>query len=205
MATNFEVRMLLVVWASEGGSIGKSALNKRFNCKSAETNAVREKLMAAGAIEASADGKLFTLMATGKAVLAEALEGDEFLFDGSIIGAKIGNDLLKWYRSQPKNLPVVQTVGSSIGSYEVFKGVALEVYDALNRDLKLEHLVPIYRIRREIGQQISRNDFNSWLLKMQTEKIFRLQGGSVEDSSPDKIEDSITTEVSGLRCFAKRL
>ena len=186
------------------GSIGKSALNKRFSCKAAETNAVREGFMTSGAIVASADGKLFSLTDAGKALLIEALAGDEFQY-GSQIGAKMANDLLKWCRSQSVNVPVVKTAVSAIGSYEVFKVVALEVYDALNRDSKLDDLVPIYRIRREIGDRASRDNFSTWLLKMQVEKILRLQGGSVEDSSPDKIQDSITTEVSGLRCFAKRL
>jgi hypothetical protein len=81
----------------------------------------------------------------------------------------------------------------------------LDTYDQLNRDFNLDNLVPIYRIRRVIGGRVSRSNFNAWLLKMQTEKVFRLQGGSVEDSAPDKIEDSVTTEVSGLRCFATRL
>ena len=40
---------------------------------------------------------------------------------------------------------------------------------------------------------------------MQAEDIFQLEGGSVEDSAPDKIEDSITTELDGLRCYASKL
>ena len=65
--------------------------------------------------------------------------------------------------------------------------------------------MPIYRIRREVGDRVSREHFNEWLLEMQANDILQLQGGSLPDSDPAKIEDSITTEVSGLRCYAKRL
>lgn len=37
MMTNFEVRVLLVLWATDEGSIDKSALNKRFNSRFSET------------------------------------------------------------------------------------------------------------------------------------------------------------------------
>ena len=37
MMTNFEVRVLLVLWAADEGSIGRSALNKRFSGKTPET------------------------------------------------------------------------------------------------------------------------------------------------------------------------
>lgn len=65
--------------------------------------------------------------------------------------------------------------------------------------------MPIYRIRREIGKRVSRAEFNEWLLEMQANEVFQLQGGSIEDSASDKIEDSITTELDGLRYYAKRL
>ncbi len=204
MMTNFEVRVLLVLWAADERSIGKSALNKRFNCKAAETNAVREGFMTSGAIVASADGKLFSLTDAGKALLIEALAGDEFQF-GSQIGAKMANDLLKWCRSQSVSSPVVKAAVSEIESYEAFKTVALEVYDALNRDFNMDNLVPIYRIRRAIGDRVSRSEFSEWLFEMQVNDYFELLEGTVEDSAPDKLEDSVTTNLGKLRCYAKRL
>jgi predicted nucleic acid-binding Zn ribbon protein len=65
--------------------------------------------------------------------------------------------------------------------------------------------VPIYRIRREIGDRVSRSQFTEWLMEMQANDILQLQGGSVEDSAPDKIEDSIRNELGKLRCYARRL
>ena len=94
---------------------------------------------------------------------------------------------------------------SNIASYDEFKKIALQIYEQLNSDYNLDNLVPIYRIRRKIGDRTSRKQFNEWLLEMQAEDIFQLQGGSVEDSAQDKIEDSITTPINGLRCYARLL
>ena len=89
-----------------------------------------------------------------------------------------------------------------IKSYDEFKSVALEVYNQINYDYNCRHLVPIYRIRRTIGARVSRRQFNDYLLEMQGDDIFQLKEGSVEDSALDKIEDSVSTELDGLRCFA---
>jgi hypothetical protein len=99
----------------------------------------------------------------------------------------------------------VASGGGVIGSYEEFKSVALDIYDKLNYEHNLNNLVPIYRIRRVIGERVNRTKFNDFLLGMQADDIFQLQGGSVEDSAPDKIEDSVTTELDGLRCYARLL
>ena len=92
-----------------------------------------------------------------------------------------------------------------LNAYEEFKSVALAVYDKLNYEHNLNNLVPIYRIRRAIGERVNRTEFNDFLLEMQADDIFQLQGGTVEDNARDKIEDSISTELNGLRCYAKRL
>jgi hypothetical protein len=206
MATNIEIktRFLLVLLALGGDSVLKGQVNARFSGKTKEANEAREELIEAGAIELSADGKRLTLTEGGKQVLGDGL-AQGFVFKAQI-GAKMANALLTLIRPGAVSRTVVaKSEVVAIESYEAFKVVVLEVFDRLNRDFKFDNLVPIYRIRREIGERVSRDDFNTWLMKTQTEKVFRLQGGSVEDSAADKIEDSITTEVSGLRCFAKRL
>ena len=206
MMTNFEVRVLLVLWDLGGESITARMLNDRFNCKTpaSKKKETREKLMADGAIGTSADGKGFTLTDAGKTLLTEALTGDEFLFDGKIMGTKLGNALLKWYRSQPTDVSVVKDKVNAIESYEAFKVVALEVYDRLNRDSKMRHLVPIYLIRREIGERTSRLDFDSWLLDMQSNNIFQLIGGEMPELTPTIAQDSIETALGATRYYAKR-
>jgi hypothetical protein len=81
--------------------------------------------------------------------------------------------------------------------------VALDVYDQLNRDYNLDDLVPIYRIRRTIGDRVSRSQFNDWMLEMQANDILQLMGGEVLDATPDQVEDSITPPVGKLRYFAQ--
>ena len=204
MATNFEVRFLLVLWDLGGVSIGKGKVNERFSGKRAEATAACANLVTVGAIEVSANGKTLTLTDAGKTLLSESLAaGGGFKFSAQI-GAKMANALLEWFRSSPVTSaePVAKAEGSTIGSYEAFKVVALETYDQLNRDYNFDNLVPIYRIRRAIGEQVTRSQFSDWLLEMQSNDVFLLQDGTIEDGAPDKLRDSVSTPISGLRCFA---
>ncbi|MEG4456604.1 hypothetical protein [Microcoleus sp. N9_A1] len=213
-----KVRVLLNLWDLSGGKmkVKKGDLTKRIvrtNETSQRYLGVLGELQATGAIEYSLVNRvtLVELTAKGKEVLAEGLKSKDslFEFDGSQIGTRLGNSLLKWIRHQDGAASVAVEKGKgdvgTIASYEDFKAVALDVYDSLNRDYNLDDLVPIYRMRRAIGERIGRSEFNEWLLEMQANDIFQLIGGSVEDSAPDKIEDSITTKVNGLRCYVKRL
>ncbi|MCF3647932.1 hypothetical protein, partial [Planktothrix agardhii] len=68
-----------------------------------------------------------------------------------------------------------------------------------------DNLVPIYRIRRTIGDQVSRSRFNEWMLEMQANDIFQLLGGEVLNVTGDQVEDSILPPVGNLRFFAQRL
>ncbi|MEG5066554.1 hypothetical protein QUB33_23345 [Microcoleus sp. B3-A4] len=213
-----KVRVLLNLWDLGGGKmkVKKGDLTKRIvrtNETSQRYVEVLGELQATGAIEYSLVNRvtLVELSAKGKEVLAQGLKSKDslFEFDGSQIGTRLGNSLLKWIRHQDGAASVAVEKGKAdvgtIASYEDFKAVALDVYDSLNRDYNLDDLVPIYRMRRVIGERVGRSEFNEWLLEMQAKDIFQLIGGSVEDSAPDKIEDSITTKVNGLRCYVKRL
>ncbi|MEG3939149.1 MULTISPECIES: hypothetical protein [unclassified Microcoleus] len=213
-----KVRVLLNLWDLSGGKmkVKKGELTKRIvrtNETSQRYVEVLGELQATGAIEYSLVNRvtLVELSAKGKEVLADGLKSADslFEFDGSQIGTRLGNALLKWIRHQDGAAGVGVEAGKgdagAIASYEDFKAVALDVYDSLNRDYNLDDLVPIYRMRRAIGERVGRSEFNQWLLEMQAQDILQLIGGSVEDSAPDKIEDSITTKVNGLRCYVKRL
>jgi hypothetical protein len=216
MATNFEVRFLLALWDLGGAAVRKGDLNGRFSGKVPEANAATANLLQLGAIEVSSNGRLVTLTSAGKVLLMESLTKGDFKFEAQI-GAKTANSLLMWLRTQvdvDKSSRVNELAGEVIGgmisgiainSYELFKSTTLETYARLNRDFKLDNLVPIYRIRRDIGDRATRQDFDNWLLAMQADDIFQLQGGSVPDGDAAKIEDSIVTELSGLRCYATLL
>lgn len=97
------------------------------------------------------------------------------------------------------------TKSQSVESYDDFKKTALNTYDKLNKDYNLDNLVPIYRIRREIGEKVSRSDFNQYLGKMQAEGTLMLQGGEMTDITPDKAEDSYQTSLGELRYYATKL
>ncbi|MBD0261364.1 MAG: hypothetical protein ICV78_01190 [Tolypothrix sp. Co-bin9] len=213
MATQAQTRLLLALWELGGAKqeVNKGKLHDRIKSKDkkvADFKDIFAELEKKGAIAISKKG--YSLESPqGLEVLSQGLKSADFKFEGTIVGTWAANALVRWIGEMDS--AVVSTsaptngIKSGIKSYDDFQKVTLEVYDKLNRDYNLNDLVPIYRIRREIGDRISRSEFSNWLLEMQENDILQLQGNSVEDSASDKIEDSITTELDGLRCFAKRL
>ena len=216
MATNFEVRLLLELWNFDDIPTGHGSLNKRLTGKNPltgedftalEKNTAREKLMTEGSIVLTTKGELngFVLTDSGIKALADALV--TFEFPVTIISTRVANALLKWFRSNPVTSaePVAKTAGNAIGSYEAFKVVALEVFDRLNRDFNMDNLVPIYRIRREIGERVERSEFNEWFLEMQAQDHVQLIGGEMPSITPEIAQDSITTSLGAPRYYAKRI
>ncbi|MCA1994846.1 MAG: hypothetical protein LDL41_22775 [Coleofasciculus sp. S288] len=207
-----KTRLLLALWdmGATQKEVMKGQLTKRVvqkNLKASDYQGIFDQLEKAEAITIAKNK--FSLSPKGVEMLGESLKHHEVKFEGTIVGTWVANALVRWISQMDGavSTPATQakTKEKAIASYDKFKHVALEVYDRLNRDYNLDDLVPIYRIRREIGDRVSRAHFNEWLLEMQADDILQLQGGSVEDSAPDKIEDSITTELDGLRCYARLL
>ncbi|MBW4451511.1 MAG: hypothetical protein KME55_01870 [Nostoc indistinguendum CM1-VF10] len=204
-------RLLLALWDLGGTQqeVKKGQLTKRIVSKSqkvADYQGSFEELQNQGAIAISKKGYSLT-SSKGLEVLGEGLRSSDFKFEGTIVGTWAANALVKWISQidvavVSADVPV-NGVKGAIVSYDEFKSVALEVYDKLNYEYNFNNLVPIYRIRRGIGDRVSRTEFNDWLLETQANDILQLQGGTVEDNAPDKIEDSITTVLDGLRCYAK--
>ncbi|MFN7412663.1 MAG: hypothetical protein ACK5RT_01900 [Dolichospermum sp.] len=204
-----QTRLLLALWdlGANEQEVRKGLLTKRIVAKGqkmADYKDILEDLQEQGAVTISRTG--YTLKSPiGLDVLGAGLRSGEFKFEGTIVGTWAANALLRWIGQINVVAAPVASGGGVIGSYEEFKSVTLDVYDKLNYEHNLNNLVPIYRIRREIGERVNRTEFNDFLLEMQADDIFQLQGGSVEDSAPDKIEDSIKTALDGLRCYAKRI
>lgn len=205
-----QTRLLLALWdlGASQQEVQKGLLTKRIVAKSqkmADYKDILENLQGQGAVTISRTGYTLTTP-IGLDVLNAGLRSGEFKFEGTIVGTWAANALLRWIVKDTVVIAAsVVSVGGVIGSYEEFKSVALAVYDKLNYEHNLNNLVPIYRIRRAIGERVNRTEFNDFLLEMQADDIFQLQGGSVEDSAPDKIEDSVTTALDGLRCYARLL
>lgn len=203
--------ILLALWdlGASQQQINKGLLTKRIVPKSGkigEFQLILDGMQAEGLIEFSAK-KVF-MPANGVQKLEEGLKSTEFQFN-SQVGAKTANALLNWIKqggTLANGAIAPATVQpNTIASYDEFKQVALDVYDKLNRDYNLDNLVPIYRIRREISDRVSRSNFNEWMLEMQANDIVQLIGGELTDITPDKAEDSIKTELGAIRYYAKQL
>lgn len=209
-----ETRLLLAVWDLGGLTTpiqkGKVLERiKRTKEKSSDYESSFESLKRAEAIAIVPGGKRYeriSLLPEGIKLLGMGLNSSDFKFEAQI-GAKTANALLEWFRQHANLVSSSQTNGkvekAAIMSYDKFKNLALEVYNRLNRDYNYDHLVPIYRIRREIGEKVSRSQFDNGVLEMQTNNLWQLIGGEMPDITPDKADDSIKTALGGVRYYAK--
>ncbi len=143
---------------------------------------------------------------TGKQMLIDALISPDFVFDGTVTASRLANGLVGLIRELNQGITSsISVKQAAIASYDQFKPIALQVYDQLNKDYNLNDLVPIYRVRRTIGDQVSRSQFNEWILEMQANDILQLTGGEMADITPDKREDSITLPSGGFRYYIQPL
>lgn len=219
-----KTRILLALWDMGGAQkeVKKGELTRRVQGtgeKAGDYQSIYEHLEQAGAISLSKN-TVSLETPKGLEMLAEGLRNTEFEFNTQI-GPRTANALLKWIREQnttsngkvstekatetTKGAIAKGSGQEAISSYKKFESVVLEVYDQLNRDYNLDDLVPIYRIRREIGDRLSRSQFSEWLLEMQANDILQLIGGEMTDLTPDKAEDSIKTELGAIRYYVKHL
>jgi predicted transcriptional regulator len=207
-----KTRLLLALWdmGASQKEVMKGQLTKRVvqkNLKASDYQGIFDQLEKEEAI-AIAKNK-FSLSPKGVEMLGESLKHPEAKFEGTIVGTWVANALVRWIAQMDGavNTPAAQgkTSKGAIASYDEFKQVALDIYNRLNQDYNLDHLVPIYRIRHAIADRVSRSHFDEWLLEMQANDIFQLIGGEMTDITPDKAEDSIKTELGAMRYYAKRL
>lgn len=167
-----------------------------------------DALIQAGAV--SENGGRLSLTATGKARLDQELRAGKLAFwtkgqKGTVVSAKNAQAALNWLQQAPAPAAGAAAAGEKITSYDEFKAVVLETHKFLNEEHRCENFVPIYQIRRQVGDRISRTQFDEWLLEMQGDDIFQLEKGNVSEASKDQVKDSIETKISGLRFYAKLL
>ncbi len=207
---NTEIRLLLNLWGLGNGQglVKKSELLRPYKGK--EKKAVYavslNDLADSGAIALTMDKKVPKLSLTdaGLQQLAAGLLSADFGFEGQLVGSRLANAALRWFRQYQGVAVNAEAIAPKISTYDEFKVVALETYDQLNREFNYDNFVPIYKIRRSIGNQVTRTGFNDWLVKMQADSIFLLQENAVEDNTRDKLEDSVSTPINGLRCYATK-
>lgn len=210
-----KIRLLLNLWNIGGVNtdVKQSELTQQVKLsseKAKDYQFIYTELAKEGLIEVKSQGRTIKVSLTpqGLLKLEQGLKSPDFHYrPQQRVKTKDFNALLNWIKAGAEITPnpVKSAESQGITTYEAFKTVALEVYDCLNRDYNLDHLVPIYRIRRTIGDRVSRSQFNDWMLEMQADDYFQFMSGEMLDITPDKVEDSITTELNGLRYYAQRI
>jgi hypothetical protein len=223
-----DLRLLLALWElSQAKSAEKTEREIIDAAKKSKDTVGKYKealnnLVKAGHVTESDNA--YALTSQGEAAIRETLKTQPKLLvsdaspKATVVGRRDHERLLAWMQQELINAETqlavaatVSTVASNgatpepIASYEEFKDVALDTYDKLNRDYNYDDLVPIYRIRREIGDRVSRAEFSDWLLEMQAEDILLLLESGVEDGASDKLQDSVKTAFGELRCYAQKM
>lgn len=212
-----KVRVLLNLWDLGGGKmmVKKGDLTKRIvrtNETSQRYVGVLGELQESGAIEYSLINRvtMVELSAKGKEVLAQGIKSKDslFEFDGSQIGTRLGNSLLKWIRHQDGAASVAVEKGKgdvgAIASYDDFKSQALALFEKLDKGYNYMGLVPIWHLRRELGEQVSRENFKDLIMQMQADRLFYLQSGEARGATDEQKRDSISDDVRGLLFFASK-
>lgn len=205
--SKIKTRILLHLWAMDGlrGNVRQTEVTQKVKKKAEKAGIYAqyyEELEREGDITIAVQNRSprLTLTALGFQNLRDRLKSPDFEFASrQYISPKDFNALLKWIRHLDSHTSNTPELASEIASYETFKTLALQTYSHLDRGGDCGGKVPIYRIRREIGDRVTRSQFNTWMLQMQIDGIFQFQGGNLEDGSPDKIEDSIDFKLSALQ------
>lgn len=107
---------------------------------------------------------------------------------------------IKRLKAQLKNQGKQEPV-QKITSYEEFKEVVLKAYERLNYDYNYNSSVPIYVIRRDIGERVTRSQFKEWMLKIRLERILSFYIRDNVSATEEEIRDSIYDDNLGIRYF----
>ena len=113
--------------------------------------------------------------------------------------------LKEYYQAQEKSAnqevefsvqtPIKQPDSLSIVSYDTFVEESMKVLKKLNSDYNYDNLVPIYHLRRELGDRVDRTQFNEWILEMHAQSVVELMGGNMPDLTPEIVEDSVVSRL----------
>jgi len=213
-----KTRLLLALWelGANEQKVAKGKLSKRVVSKGqkiTDYQGILEDLQGQGAITILKKGSAisYTLNSPiGLDVLGAGLRSDEFEFEsGKTIGTWVANALLRWFRQfgVVVNKTVVLDNGVKvevIASYEEFKLEILGLFDKLDKSYSHAGLVPIWQIRKEVGNRLQRDQFNTWIMDMQAEQLLYLQSGEARGATEEQKQDSINSEIRGLLFFASK-
>lgn len=210
-----KTRFLLTLWALsyDDGEIAKSELTskvkqKQKGKKMGVPKTIYEELQAVDAIKVYRKNRkeMVSLTDSGKQMLIDCLTDPSFEFMGTVVATRLARGLVKLITQLNQGTITTTTAKiTQISSYEEFKPVILEIFNQLNQDYNLNNLVPIYRLRRAMGDRVSRSQFREWMLEMQAHDLVQLIGGEITNGTPDQVEDSIQTDLGAIRYYIKLL
>ena len=193
--------LLLALWdlsqfKFKGAKVPKTEVRNRVSkAKSPDLNALLEPLGLVAADGREERKECVCLTPAGEAALSAALADAGFEFVTNT-GANTVNALLHWIRVKGSaTVPATVPAAAQIESYEAFKAEALTSLEQLNSDFQLNGLVGIYRLRRKLGNSVSRADFNEWLMDMHRQSMITLISGDMPDLTPDIAEDSLINKL----------
>jgi primosomal protein N' len=204
-----EIRLLLALFQLGGQDVSKSQWLNLFKRKSEKVKDMQPLVTSLEQgdyikINTNKSIQQVSLLLKGQSKLRDSLINNQLSFSSNVVSTKFVKALLQWIQSE--NMRVNISADSlNLDSYPEFKQQIMQIYEKLNSEYKFGDLVPIYHIRRQVGEAVERHKFDEWLLEMQADDILQLLEGSVEDSASDKLADSIRTPLSGLRCYARKL
>ncbi len=196
---NTEIRLLLNLWdLGEGqgmvnkGKVLPSFSGKDKDIKKAEYKNALQILIDGGAIAVSTK---YSLTDAGLQRLADGLRSPDFSFEGAtLVSSRLANAALRWFQQNSDQVVSVESA-PKISSYDEFKVVALETYKRLSYESNVSKLVPIYQIRRDIGDRVTRTQFNDWMLEMHRTDVLHLHDGGSLQATEDQAKDSIYSEL----------
>ena len=100
---------------------------------------------------------------------------------------------------QGRKAPAIKkAAGPKITSQSNFDKEAMKELKFLDKQGKHEKLVPIYELRRRLGDRVSRTEFNNMLLEMHAKGKIELMSGSFPDITPDKVADSVKSRLGSM-------
>jgi hypothetical protein len=204
-------RLLLALWFFGGESVKRGELTKRVQVKQEKSKDCQKfftELEEGGAIRVT--GNKVSLTELGKAALGRRLGSTNLGIEGTVVGAWMAKALLQWIQQVGVSSEAATTNGNgkatshAIASYDEFKLVALSLFEKLDKGYNYSGLVPIWHMRRELGDRVGREEFSDWMMEMQAEQVFYLQGGEAREASEEQKRDSITNKIRGLLFYASK-
>ncbi|RMG11392.1 MAG: hypothetical protein D6728_08800 [Cyanobacteria bacterium J055] len=178
---------------------------KKKNEKSQDFQPLLDALEEKGAIERRTEKRtaLVSLQESGVQLLATGLRNSEFEYTSNV-GKKDANALLKWIRQMGGLASGSVGTVQAIDSYDEFKAEVLNLFEKLDKGYNYIGLVPIWHLRREMGERVDRLQFNDWMMEMQAEKLFYLQSGEARGATDEQKRDSIYSDIRGLLFYASQ-